>query len=336
MRLGKKYTDSSNPNVRRVTLIRQLGGLGDVLCVGPVALGIKEKYGFDCNVTMITSPLYMAGVCPMIFKRNPYIDRVVRADPYQFAPHSLKYAKPEYRGVPNDGWIEALQETDLIVDLNCICSIVETRTQPNVTQHRTDIWCEAAGVNPSCKRPVLTLTKEEKDFGFAWCNDRLGEGTRVGVVLQTQAEPRNWPYAAEFAEILLQRGYKVCTIDCVRRINDKIPAVIGMDVLRVAAILENVDAVVSPDTGILHLAGTVGTPVLGLFGSTDGALRMREYAGHWSDTRKVVDCGPCCYCYPCKKSEDKRDYYQCMKRLTTSFVLYELEQMLDRFGCPVP
>jgi len=320
----------------RVTVFRMLGGIGDALMITPVFLGLREKYGNDCHITVATSPLYMAGAVPMLFRGNPFIDEIVRVDPYQFAPWSLKYAKAEYRGVPNDNPPHCCVSTDLVIDLNCICSITESQQQPNVRDHRTDIWCRAAHVEPSCKKPILVLTKEERDFGHRWAEERLGEGTRIGVVLATQAEPRNWPYSVEFAHLLLDRGYKVCTVDPLRRVSDKIPAVIGMDIRKVGAVLENLDAVVSPDTGILHLAGTVGTPVLGLFGSTDGALRMREYAGHYTDTRKVVDCGPCCYRYFCKDSSDTRDHYQCMKRQSTSFVLHELEQMLDRFGVPVP
>jgi len=328
MRLGKKPY--------RITVFRQLGGVGDILMLTPVFRGLREKYGKDCKITVATSPFYLSGVIPMLLRGNPFIDDIVRVDPYQFAPWSLKAGKPEYRGVPNDQPPNCVLDTDLIIDLNCVCSMTESAQQPHVKDHRTDIWCKAAHVNPSCKKPILVLTNDEREFGHRWCQERLGEGTRIGVVLQTQAQARNWPYTPEFAEILLERGYKVCTIDGVRRVSDRIPAAIGMDIRRVAAILENLDAVVSPDTGILHLAGTVGTPVLGLFGSTDGALRMREYPGSWSDTRKVVDCGPCCYAYACLKSDDTRDHFQCLKRLTTSFVLYEMERMLDRFGVTVP
>jgi ADP-heptose:LPS heptosyltransferase len=40
---------------------------------------------------------------------------------------------------------------------------------------------------------------------------------------------------------------------------------------RVAALLQHVDLVVSNDTGIMHVAAAVGTPVLSLFGPTDPA-----------------------------------------------------------------
>lgn len=322
----------------RISVMRQLGGVGDMLMLTSVFRGLKEKYG-HCRVTVATSWDYHSGALPLLLKGNPFVDEVVRVEPREFVTSALRQYRGEYKDVPNDHIPVCVQDTDLVIDLNCICSIVESRTQPNVTEHRTDIWCRTAGVEPSCKRPILVLTEEERAEGAWWADKHLGDGVRVGVVLQAHCIERTWPHAGDLAWMLHTSGYRVCTIDATRKVNDRIPALIGRNIRQVAAAMEHLDAVVTPDSGLLHLAGTVGTPVLGIFGSTNGDLRMREYAGHYVEARRLMPCAPCWYTYPCRKEKDAEKHFACMKIISPQLVRCELDRMLNRFEalrCPLP
>jgi len=72
----------------------------------------------------------------------------------------------------------------------------------------------------------------------------------------------------------------------------------GMDLtgktrlLQLAALLERCDLLVTNDTGTMHVATAVGTPVVALFGSTPPHI-----TGPWGDghvvVKKDVDCSPC-------------------------------------------
>lgn len=336
--------------IERITVFRTLGGIGDALMLSPVFLGLKEKYGRSCHITLATDTSYMAGALPMLFKNNPHIDQIVRVNPYTFCPSPTKHVRLEFRNVPNEIIPHCVIETDLVIDLNVICSITETAQQPNVIDHRTDIWCRAAGVDPSSKKPILVLTKDELREGQQWCDQNLGEGVRIGVVLSSNAPPRDWPYAEEFSAELVRLGYKVCTIDRIRRGYSNIPTMLGMQIRQVAAAIAHLDLVISPDTGILHVAGTVGTPVLGIFGSTDGALRMAQYCGSYVDSRRLSPCAPCWYTYPCtkekpedegkseneKKQAKEARQYICLKRVTPTFVQHEMELLLESYGRELP
>lgn len=317
---------------RKITVLRCLGGVGDMIMVTPVFRGIKEKYP-DCHLTVATTWTYGAGALPALLQRNPHIDKVVRIEPTEWASDMMRHVKAEFRNVPNDWTPPCIAEADEVIELSVICSMVETATMPNVVKHRTDIWCDHAGVNPSSRKPVLVLSKEELAQGKRWCDDNLGDGKRIGVVLNAMSPIRAWPYAEEFAKDLKQGGYKVVTLDPVKRVADDIPALIGRQIRFVASCIAHLDAVVTPDTGLLHVAGAMGTPILGLFGSTDPMLRCREYASHYTLPKRITPCGGCFYVYQCLKEKDPNEHVRCMKKISRALVRCELERMLERFGC---
>jgi heptosyltransferase-2 len=73
------------------------------------------------------------------------------------------------------------------------------------------------------------------------------------------------------------------------------------------ALLAQLDALVSGDTGVAHLAAALGTPVVALFGPTDPALSAPR--GHTISLTHPVPCAPCFYrvCpieHPCLRGLD--------------------------------
>jgi ADP-heptose:LPS heptosyltransferase len=66
-----------------------------------------------------------------------------------------------------------------------------------------------------------------------------------------------------------------------------------LDILQLGAVLEQCSAVVSGDTGPMHVATAVGTPVIGLFGPTDPARTGPIGRGHTVLQAPGVDCVPC-------------------------------------------
>lgn len=336
-------SQSSKNKPTRITVLRQLGGIGDFLMITPVFRGLKEKYAplGGCEITLATTWAYMAMALPMLAQGNPFIDRVVRLELQEFCPSFTREHRWDFKQTPNDPIPLCVQDTDLVIDLNVICSVVETRTMPNVVEHRTDIWCRhaAGGVHPSSKKPILNLTRAEMEEGKRWANENIGEGVRIGIVMKSNDPARDWPHVKEFTHGLCKAGYLPVTLDNSMRMDTRtwdlekdLPAVNGKHIRQAAAIIAHLDAVVTPDTGLLHVAGALGVPILGIFGSTDGTLRMREYCGHYTDGKKVAPCAYCWYEKGCLKDKDVRNHLICMRRLTAPMVMHELESMLERFG----
>ncbi|HCZ33948.1 MAG TPA: hypothetical protein DHV93_11150 [Holophagaceae bacterium] len=90
-----------------------------------------------------------------------------------------------------------------------------------------------------------------------------------------------------------------------------VPALPPLGFWHLAAALRQADRVVSPDTGLLHLAVVLGVPVLGLYGSSDPVV-----AGLPPGTGRVLRTG--ISCAPCRERACQRR--QCMDELAPEWV----------------
>jgi len=65
--------------------------------------------------------------------------------------------------------------------------------------------------------------------------------------------------------------------------------------------LTQCDCVVTPDSGLFHLAAAIETPALGLFGSTSAEQTAKHYPLHktlWpKDEPRAKECRTPCYCF---------------------------------------
>ena len=84
------------------------------------------------------------------------------------------------------------------------------------------------------------------------------------------------------------------------------------DLLQLAAVLEHCRLLVTNDTGTMHVAAAVGTPVIALFGPTDPGV-----TGPWGEGHTVVKQEV--NCSPCLKRLCPTDH-RCMKGITVDSV----------------
>jgi len=87
-----------------------------------------------------------------------------------------------------------------------------------------------------------------------------------------------------------------------------------------AEIYKNACAVITTDSGPMHLAAAVGTPVIALFGPTDPARTGPYGTGH-TVVRTNLSCSPCLL----KKCSTK----ECMEKITPEQVLAAVEKKLQ-------
>jgi ADP-heptose:LPS heptosyltransferase len=71
-----------------------------------------------------------------------------------------------------------------------------------------------------------------------------------------------------------------------------VPAFPRLGFWQLASALRQADRVVSPDTGLLHLAVVLGVPVLGLYGSSDPVVAGLP-PGAGRVLRTGISCAPC-------------------------------------------
>jgi lipopolysaccharide heptosyltransferase I len=87
-----------------------------------------------------------------------------------------------------------------------------------------------------------------------------------------------------------------------------------------AALYERIDLLVSPDTGPMHVAAAVGTPVVALFGPTAPG-RTGPFGNGHQVVRTQIDCSPC-FKRTCKT-------VNCMEQITVGQVLRSVEAVLE-------
>ena len=86
-----------------------------------------------------------------------------------------------------------------------------------------------------------------------------------------------------------------------------------------AFLQKQADVVIIPDSGPMHLASAMGTPVIALFGPTDPKLTGPYGEGH-RVIMKTTECQPC--------FKRKCSSHECMKEITVKEVLEAAEAML--------
>ncbi|MBW2569966.1 MAG: lipopolysaccharide heptosyltransferase II [Deltaproteobacteria bacterium] len=109
------------------------------------------------------------------------------------------------------------------------------------------------------------------------------------------------------------------TLDIISRMKGKAYNLAGMTSLKtLTAVYKKADFVVSTDTGPMHLAAAVGTPVVALFGPTAPWRTGPFGAGH-QIIRADLKCSPC-FKRQCKT-------FDCMKQISVEQVLVGVERL---------
>jgi heptosyltransferase-2 len=217
-------------------------------------------------------------------------------------------------------------------------------------RHHTDEYFRLLlGIEDNCREQSSLPVRPDRLPQSRWQPDKASR--RIAIVpggtsnVLGQQVLRRWPverYVA-LARQLIDRGWEVVLLggpedmwikpyfaplvvtDCVGTFS--LPEVI--------LACDTCDAIVSHDTGPLHLAGLSDTCVVGVFGPTDPATRVPRrpfVVGIWGG--QGFACRPC---YdgrnfaPCQ-------FNGCMHQVTTELVLRELDKLLsDRsLGTPTP
>jgi len=100
------------------------------------------------------------------------------------------------------------------------------------------------------------------------------------------------------------------------------------NVTGLAYLFSKADLVITVDSGPMHIAAAVGTPLIGLFGAGEFD-KWRPYA---KDDCLVSLLKHPCRCSPCTYYECPRERHECMEGITVEMVLSEAERLLKMTG----
>ncbi len=163
-----------------------------------------------------------------------------------------------------------------------------------------------------------------------------GDRLRVGFLIGGKLEQKKWPLDnwVSLAE-RLEGQFSLCVIGGPDEqaeagyISSRVPSVTDLcgktSILQTAELLRRCDAVVALDTGAMHLAYAVGTPVVALFSTRDITAKWRPYGEQNIAIEKQV---PCSYCFS-RHCDDNI----CMQQISVDEVHRALGQLMP--GQPV-
>ncbi len=135
---------------------------------------------------------------------------------------------------------------------------------------------------------------------------------------------------AAVADSLLEKGYfvfftgsiaDIAVVDDISsRMNNETINLAGKTSLKeLAALYKKADVLISTDTGPMHIAAAVGTPVVALFGPT-ASWRTGPFGDYHEVLRGEIECSPCL-----KRECDSLD---CMTKITVEQVIKASEKIL--------
>jgi lipopolysaccharide heptosyltransferase II len=207
-------------------------------------------------------------------------------------------------------------------------------------QHLT----RALGIESGPLEPALTVPEGAAVAGCGQLLDRGWDGDRPVIVLAPGAAygtAKRWmlPYVARVATDLVRQRHATCVIvgtrgdaptarDVVRLIEtNATPHVIDVTgqttIEMLAGLLSIAAACVSNDSGAMHMAAAVGTPLVALFGPT----REYETAPLARSGRRAEVLTHPVWCRPCMLRECPIDH-RCMKGIPPDRVYSALDRLM--------
>lgn len=317
--------------------------IGDTLLCTPAIRALGQVFALDVLVHQKRRPL---------LEGNPYVHRIYsyRNNFFQRAVLALNLGRNNYERLvvlhSNDDLLKLLPRLNYQKAANIQgwrrpelnLSALEPDPQKHVVQNRLAL-ADWAGAGPLRSVPNLEiyLTAQELEAGRRWLDERgLGDRRPLAAFCVGAANLHKiWP-AERFGRVagaLAQDGAGVFVVGSkaeeglFKRVRQsagqEITPALDMDLRLLAAVLAAADLLITNDTGPLHLAQAVGTPVLGIYGPTDPtAIGPLDPA---SRVLKVPIICEKCITKACP-------YPKCLEALSPEEVLAEARQMLAGLG----
>lgn len=268
-----------------VLLYRTAGGLGDIVCAMAPLDGARERWP-NHHIALALPKAYA-----QLAELHPAVSRVLSWGPVEFSRARLCKAVETYSDAfclgpqSHNGHLapEAADER-------------EAHGRPRVS--RAESFAHAIGVRAA--RPKVYLMEHEVRAAMELLRDL--PKPRIVVAWKAASNPlRTLPVIREAGDILARGGAGVIHMDAKTPWDGE--EEVSLQLLKrplreIAAVLRCCDLVVSTDSGLLHLAYAVGTPVLGVFGPTDPRRTLKhapEARWVWDIEKAVEVCGkpPC-------------------------------------------
>ena len=335
---------SSSPDI----LVVRFSSIGDVLLTTPLLRAIRTKWP-GARVTMLTKRQFV----PLV-SQNPNLTEVLEVAPGDGIRELVGLIRRvEYThildlqgglrtaplrllaGGPWSGYSHRRLARELLIRFK-----YDTYKGHVPVPERYFEAAAALGVVPDGGPPEFFLDSESEATAAAWLS-RADVGTRrpfVAVAPGAAHATKRWP-ADRWVELVRQVADTCADIVALGGPEDvavsaEIAARSGTSVASAAgdlslqetgAVLKRAAALISGDTGVMHMATGVGTPVVALFGPTVRQFGFFPYGAPASVVQRDLDCRPCS---SHGTEQCPLGHHRCMREIEPDMILARLTRTL--------
>ncbi|MBU0474820.1 MAG: glycosyltransferase family 9 protein [Bacteroidetes bacterium] len=323
--------------VKRILVIR-LSSLGDVLLTTPLLRVLKFKFPSSQIDYLIKSGFLDA------IKLNPNLSRIISwQSDKDFEAKLIELKKNNY---------------DLIIDLqNNLRSkkIVSklgknsfTFKKPNIkkfllVKFKLNLLKDEKSIPQRYVEVLPDLKMDNKGLELFLPEELISkisdEKEVIGLAPGAFHYTKRWPlkYYAEIGNMLIRDGFSVAIFggksdreicnELKSKINGSIDLSNDDELLETAVNMKKCMLVVCNDSGLMHTATAVGTPVISVFGSS-----VKEFGFAPFGVKNLIIENNKLTCRPCShigKSSCKKKHFKCMNDLTPNLVYEKVNQFMS-------
>lgn len=341
-------------NIYRRILIVRTDRIGDVLLSTPVIKALRQKYP-QAYISMMVSPYARD-----IVEGNPYLDEVIIYDKdikHKSWMRSLKFAsRLKKRKFDLAVILHPTNRVHLLIFLagiprrlgynrkfGFLNNLVKAHTKQEGLKHEAeynlDLLCDL-GVNGNAQELFMpTRPESEQWVKDLFASHSIKETDKLLAINPGASCPSKiWPASnfAQASEILARRhNFKILVVSgpkdiplanmIAHKIGDKAINLSGKtSVNQLASILKRCVLFISNDSGPVHIASSLGIPVISIFGRNQPGLSPRRWGPLGRQDKylhKDVGCVQC-LAHNCKKE------FACLRAISVEDVLSAAESIL--------
>lgn len=244
----------------RLAITRKGGGIGDVLMTLPTVKALSKKYKVKLDYG--TDFDYLYGALPKVLLHNPYIDSVL-----------------PWKSLDPDDY-------HAILDLTCPCVAHEVPMATPI--NRIDLFARHLGVALEDTDIDYYITDDERTWAKRYIYDHRLEPYKLLLVQPSSSTSRrDAPHdkVQRAVGLALANQIDLRTIVLTHSTDNGIASwnfgnihrAHDLDVRQIAALMEQCEIVLCPDSSVLHLASALHKKTVTLFGPTDPRARVNYH-----------------------------------------------------------
>jgi ADP-heptose:LPS heptosyltransferase len=280
-------------------LVRESGGVGDVVCIGAASRALKRERPHERIVVLVPEEFldivqHLEGIDVVESLGSlQVLQKVRRLRDAELDPDCYPYLSP-LRKYPDAKWIS----------LYCPGYLSESTNLSTQEYCRDQLFAIAAGAKKVLDaRPGWIIRDDEQEQADNWLKKNgVSDGTPLIVAqLRSTCAARSLTIgqSTELLEGLVKLG-TVVILDCITpkyEVPDSVLCCLSQQIPFVAAILNRSTLLVSVDSFSLHIAGALEKSAIGMFGPTAGRAILQTYTDQVAvEVEGCKRCPqPCCY-----------------------------------------